>query len=74
MRIRFELFRDLQELDYVEPPLTVFVLGDEGLRAAKAISQFLLRQSGGFPRLDELRGESPVLRGMGRSWHACARK
>jgi len=64
MRIRFELFRDLQEFDHIEPALTIFVLGNEGLRAAKAIGQFLLRQSGGFPHLDELRYEGPVSWGM----------
>jgi hypothetical protein len=64
MRIRFNLFRNLQEFDHIEPALTIFVLGNEGLRAVKAISQFLLRQPGGFPCLDELRYEGPVSRGM----------
>ena len=45
--------RELQQLDDVEPPLQAFDFGNVGLRLAKPVRDYLLRQPSRIPRCNE---------------------
>ena len=52
--IRLDHRCDHQDLDDVQPPRALLVFRDEGQLPAKQIGRFLLRLSGGVPRLHAL--------------------
>jgi len=47
-RIEAQRFGEIDELDDINPALTDFDAGDDGLRGLQSRREFILRQAGGF--------------------------